>query len=58
MCLDLKHEKGRDIFLQLVKRVDVVVENFRPGAMERLGFDYESLDTGPQAPTHTEQDTT
>lgn len=43
MTLDLKSKEGKDIFLQLVKISDVVVENFRPGVMRNLGFDYESL---------------
>ena len=43
MCLDLKQPKGREIFLKLVKNTDVVVENMRPGAMQRLGIDYDVL---------------
>lgn len=43
MTLNLKSEKGREIFLELVKKVDVVTENFRPGVMERLGLGYETL---------------
>lgn len=41
--LDLKDERGRDAFLALVDRADVVVENLRPGAMERLGLGYAAL---------------
>ncbi len=41
VTLDLK--KGKEVFLELVKHVDVVVENFRPGVMKKLGLDYESL---------------
>ncbi|KYZ75474.1 carnitine dehydratase [Anaerosporomusa subterranea] len=41
ITLDLK--KGKDIFLKMVKSADVVVENFRPGVMTKLGVDYESL---------------
>ena len=41
ITLDLK--KGKDIFLKLVKDADVVVENFRPGVMKRLGLDYDEL---------------
>jgi crotonobetainyl-CoA:carnitine CoA-transferase CaiB-like acyl-CoA transferase len=43
MTLDLKNPKGVDIFRTLVKRADVVVENFRPDVKFRLGIDYESL---------------
>ena len=43
MTLDLKAPKGKEIFLELVKQSDVLVENFRPGAMKKLGLDYETL---------------
>ena len=43
MALDLKSERGRDLFLRLVEKVDVVMENFTPGTMERLGLDYPAL---------------
>ncbi len=43
ITLNLKHPKGKEILLQLVKQVDVLVENFRPGTMERLGLGYETL---------------
>jgi CoA:oxalate CoA-transferase len=43
LTLDLKSEKGREIFLKLVKEADILVENFKPGVMKKLGFDYESL---------------
>jgi crotonobetainyl-CoA:carnitine CoA-transferase CaiB-like acyl-CoA transferase len=43
MTLDLKNPKGVEIFRALVKRSDVVVENFRPDVKFRLGIDYESL---------------
>ena len=41
--LDLKSERGADAARKLVADADVLIENFRPGAMERLGLDYESL---------------
>jgi crotonobetainyl-CoA:carnitine CoA-transferase CaiB-like acyl-CoA transferase len=38
ISLDLDHQPGRDLLLQLVDHVDVVLENFRPGVMDRLGM--------------------
>ncbi|WP_206811563.1 CaiB/BaiF CoA transferase family protein [Paradesulfitobacterium ferrireducens] len=43
ITLNLKHEKGKEIFRELAKRVDVVVENFRPGTMDKLGVGYDVL---------------
>lgn len=43
VCLDLKAEADREQVLALVKDVDVVVEQFRPGVMQRLGLDYKTL---------------
>jgi len=43
MTLNVKAPKGREIFMQLVERADVVVENFRPDVKGRLGIDYEAL---------------
>jgi crotonobetainyl-CoA:carnitine CoA-transferase CaiB-like acyl-CoA transferase len=43
IVLDLKSDKGIHVFKELVKVSDVVVENFRPGVMDRLGIGYESL---------------
>jgi crotonobetainyl-CoA:carnitine CoA-transferase CaiB-like acyl-CoA transferase len=43
VSLDLKSEEGKEIFLELVKSADVVVENFSLGAMERLGLGYDVL---------------
>ena len=43
LALDLSMPKGRELFIELAKRADVVLENFRPGAMARLGLDYETL---------------
>ena len=37
--LDLKQEAGKDVLLRLVRTADVIVENFRPGTLERLGLD-------------------
>jgi len=43
LVLDLKAPQGREICLELVRRADIFVENFRPGTAERLGLGYESL---------------
>jgi len=43
ITLNLKSSKGRDAFGRLVATSDVVVENFRPGAMDRLGLGYEAF---------------
>ena len=41
VVLDLKHKEGKELFLRMVERADVVLENYRPGALKRLGLDYE-----------------
>ncbi len=43
LALDLKSQQGREIVLKLVLSADVVSENFRPGAMDELGFGYAAL---------------
>lgn len=43
VVIDTKSEEGRNAVLELVKTADVVVDNFRAGVMERLGFGYEAL---------------
>ena len=43
ITVNLKSPKGRDVFNRLVATSDVVVENFRPGVMERLGLGYAAL---------------
>ena len=40
---DLKQEEDRRQVRELLKRADVMVQNFRPGVMEKLGFDYEAV---------------
>ncbi|HMO38538.1 MAG TPA: CaiB/BaiF CoA-transferase family protein [Saprospiraceae bacterium] len=43
LAIDLKSDAGKEIIYQLVNNADVIVENFGPGTMERLGFGYEKL---------------
>ncbi len=43
MTLNLKAGKGREIFLEMAKHADVVVENYRAGVKHRLGIDYEAV---------------
>ena len=46
VTMNLKRPAGREAFRRLVATADVVVENFRPGVMERLGLGYEALQAG------------
>ncbi|MGE0310052.1 MAG: CaiB/BaiF CoA transferase family protein [Lautropia sp.] len=43
LALDLKAPRGKEIFLKLAAGADIVLENFRPGVVRRLGIDYDSL---------------
>jgi len=43
VCLDLKAERGRDLFLRLAGLSDVLMENFTPGTMDKLGLGYDVL---------------
>ncbi|HLS20017.1 MAG TPA: CoA transferase, partial [Paracoccaceae bacterium] len=43
IVLDLKAEGAREIFLDLAKTADVIIENYRPGVVKKLGIDYESV---------------
>ncbi|MEM6824520.1 MAG: CoA transferase [Pseudomonadota bacterium] len=43
VTLDLKAERGKELLKRLVRKADVLVENFRPGVMARLGLDYAAL---------------
>jgi crotonobetainyl-CoA:carnitine CoA-transferase CaiB-like acyl-CoA transferase len=49
IAVDFKHPEGRGVIDRLLDRADVIVENFRPGTLARLGLDYTSLkDTLPR----------
>ena len=43
ITLNLKSEEGKKLFLEMVKKADVVVENYRPGVMDKLGVGYDVL---------------
>lgn len=43
ISIDLKQPEGRDLCLRLLDKMDVLVENFRPGAMDRLGLGYDAM---------------
>ena len=43
ICLDMRHPQGKEVFAALVPKADIVLENFRPGVMAAMGFDYERL---------------
>ena len=43
VCLDLRQEKDRETFYKLVEKADVVLDNFRPRVLEKLGLEYEIL---------------
>ncbi len=43
VCVNMKSEDGLNVVKQLIKDADVVIENFRPGAMDKLGLGYEAL---------------
>ena len=43
LCADLKHPQGKALVHRLIEGADVVIENFRPGAMDKLGFGYTEL---------------
>jgi crotonobetainyl-CoA:carnitine CoA-transferase CaiB-like acyl-CoA transferase len=43
MTLNLKHARGKEILSQLLQKGDVLVENFRPGTLDSLGFGYDAV---------------
>jgi len=43
VCIDITSDKGKSVLMALVKESDVLLHNYRPGVMDRLGFGYEAL---------------
>ena len=43
LAIDLKHAEGREIAFRLIDTADALTENFRPGALEKIGFGYDAL---------------
>ena len=43
ICINLKNPQGMELIQELIKKSDVIIENFAPGVMDRLGLDYESV---------------
>src|SRR5436190_16959008 len=43
LCLDMRTERGKEVFAELVPTADVVLQNFRPGVMEKMRFGYDQL---------------
>ncbi|MEM6653642.1 MAG: CaiB/BaiF CoA-transferase family protein [Pseudomonadota bacterium] len=43
LAVDLKSAEGKEVALKLIEEADVFIENFRPGALDKLGFGYEAL---------------
>src|ERR1700692_1776592 len=43
LCLDMRTERGKEVFAALVPTADIVLQNFRPGVMEKMGFGYDRL---------------
>lgn len=43
VCLDMRSGAGKEVFADLVRQSDIVLENFRPGTMEAMGFGYDAL---------------
>ena len=50
ITLNLKHERGRDLLFRMVEKADILLENFAPGVMDRLGVGYEVLQPDQPAP--------
>src|SRR5262245_59791160 len=43
LCLDLRQAPGKAVFFDLLKTADMVLENFRPGTLEKMGLGYDEL---------------
>ncbi|NPV58801.1 MAG: CoA transferase [Actinobacteria bacterium] len=43
IVIDLRKEEGREVFMRLARDADVIIEEFRPGVVKRLGIDYEAV---------------
>ncbi len=43
LTLNLKHPEGQEILRKLIQETDILIENFRPGVLEKLGFDWETI---------------
>src|SRR5271154_168390 len=43
LCLDMRAARGKEVFAALVKTADIVLQNFRPGVMDKMGFGYDRL---------------
>ncbi|HWR31823.1 MAG TPA: CoA transferase, partial [Negativicutes bacterium] len=43
ITLNLKSDKGKDLLREMIKKADILLENFRPGTMEKLGLGYEDM---------------
>lgn len=43
LSIDLRAEEGKEVIRKMLPEIDVVIENFKPGALERLGFGYEAV---------------
>lgn len=43
VCINLKTTQGMELICELIKKADILVENYAPGVMDRLGLDYDSV---------------
>ncbi len=50
LTLNLKSARGKELFRELIEKSDVLLENFGPGALDRLGFGWEALHAAQPAP--------